>query len=266
MYIHNLNPVLVNIGFIEIRWYSLAYIFGILIGWWLGKRILDFRIKTQNSSLSLESFDSLISYIIISIIIGGRLGYIIFYNFGYYLDNPIDIFKIWEGGMSFHGALLGVVVGTHLFAKSIKTETFLFLDIIASVAPIGIFFGRVANFINGELFGKPTNASWSVIFPEVDNIPRHPSQIYEACLEGVLLFLILIPFIYNKKIKNGYCSSLFLIFYGLFRILAEQFREPDLQIGYFFNFFSLGSILSFVMIIAGILILLKIKKNERTAE
>ena len=266
MYIHNLNPVLVNIGFVEIRWYSLAYIFGILIGWWFGKKILDFRIKAKNSSLGLESFDNLISYIIISMIIGGRLGYIIFYNFGYYLNNPIDIFKIWEGGMSFHGALVGVVIGTHLFAKSIETETLLFLDIIACVAPIGIFFGRIANFINGELFGKPTNLSWSVVFPEVDNVPRHPSQIYEAFLEGILLFLILIPFIYNKKIRTGYCSSLFLIFYGLFRILAEQFREPDLQIGYFFNFFSLGSILSLFMVIAGILILLKIKKNERAAE
>ena len=266
MYIHNLNPVLVNIGFVEIRWYSLAYIFGILIGWWFGKKILDFRIKAKNSSLGLVSFDNLISYIIISMIIGGRLGYIIFYNFDYYLNNPIDIFKIWEGGMSFHGALVGVVIGTHLFAKSIETETLLFLDIIACVAPIGIFFGRIANFINGELFGKPTNLSWSVVFPEVDNVPRHPSQIYEAFLEGILLFLILIPFIYNKKIRTGYCSSLFLIFYGLFRILAEQFREPDLQIGYFFNFFSLGSILSLFMVIAGILILLKIKKNERAAE
>ncbi len=265
MYIHNLEPVLFSIGFLEIRWYSLAYILGILIGWWLGKKMLDFRIKAQNSSLQLENFDNLISYIILSIIIGGRLGYVILYNFTYYLNNPIDIFKIWEGGMSFHGALLGVILGTHLFAKSIKTKTFIFLDVIVCVAPIGIFFGRIANFINGELFGKPTNAPWSVIFPEIDNVPRHPSQIYEAFLEGVLLFLILIPFIYNKKTKTGYCSGLFLIFYGIFRIFAEQFREPDLQIGYLFGFFSLGSALSFVMIAAGILILLKIKNNEQTA-
>ena len=265
MYIHNFDPILISIGFIEIRWYSLAYIFGILIGWWLGKKILDSRMSGQNGSALLVNFDNLISYIIISVIIGGRLGYILFYNFGYYINNPIDIFKIWEGGMSFHGALVGVVIGTHLFAKSIKTETLLFLDIIACVAPIGIFFGRIANFINGELFGKPTNLSWSVVFPEVDNVPRHPSQIYEAFLEGILLFLILIPFIYNKKIRTGYCSSLFLIFYGLFRILGEQFREPDLQIGYLFGFFSLGSALSFVMIAAGILILLKIKNNEQTA-
>tara|TARA_B100000427_G_scaffold322988_1_gene325783 strand:+ start:546 stop:1343 length:798 start_codon:yes stop_codon:yes gene_type:complete len=265
MYIHNFDPVLISIGFIEIRWYSLAYVFGILMGWWLGKKILDFRKKSQNISVDLESFDGLISYIIISIIIGGRLGYIIFYNFSYYLNNPIDIFKIWEGGMSFHGALLGIIFGTHLFAKSIKTETFLFLDIIVCVAPIGIFFGRIANFINGELFGKPTNVPWSVIFPEVDNISRHPSQIYEAILEGFVIFLILIPIIYNKRTKTGYCSSLFLILYGLLRILGEQFREPDIQVGYLFDLFSLGTVLSFIMVVAGIIILVKIKNNERAS-
>ncbi len=264
MYIHNFDPVLFSIGFIEIRWYSLAYIFGILIGWWLGKKILNFRIKTQNISLDLKSFDDLISYIIISIIIGGRLGYVIFYNLQYYLNNPVDIFKIWEGGMSFHGALIGIIVGTYIFAKNIKTETFLFLDIIVCVAPIGIFFGRIANFINGELFGKPADVSWSVVFPVVDNIPRHPSQLYEAFLEGVLIFLVLIFLIYNKKIKTGYCSGIFLILYGLLRILGEQFREPDIQIGYLFNLFSLGSFLSFIMMLAGILILVKIKNNERT--
>ena len=262
MYIHNFDPILISIGFIEIRWYSLAYIFGILIGWWLGKKILDSRMSGQNSSALLDNFDNLISYIIISIIIGGRLGYILFYNFGYYINNPIDIFKIWEGGMSFHGGLLGVIVGTHLFARSKKIETFIFLDVIACVAPIGLFFGRVANFINGELFGKPSTLPWSVVFPEIDNVSRHPSQLYEALLEGLLLFLILIFFAYNKKTKTGQCSSIFLILYGLFRIVSEQFREPDIQVGYVFNIISLGSVLSFIMIIAGILILLKVKNNE----
>jgi phosphatidylglycerol:prolipoprotein diacylglycerol transferase len=233
-----------------------------LFGWWLGKKILDFKIKNHNTSVDLESFDNLISYIIISVIIGGRLGYILFYNSIYYLNNPIDIFKIWEGGMSFHGGLLGVIIGTHLFAKSKKVESFIFLDIIACVAPIGLFFGRVANFINGELFGKPSSLPWSVVFPKIDNVSRHPSQLYEALLEGVLLFLILIFFAYNKKTKTGYCSSIFLIFYGLFRIISEQFREPDIQIGYVFDLLSLGSVLSFVMIIAGSLILVKIKDNE----
>jgi len=262
MYIHNFDPILISIGFIEIRWYSLAYIFGILIGWWLGKKILDSRMSGQNGSALLVNFDNLISYIIISVIIGGRLGYILFYNFGYYINNPIDIFKIWEGGMSFHGGLLGVIVGTHLFARSKKIETFIFLDVIACVAPIGLFFGRVANFINGELFGKPSTLPWSVVFPEIDNVSRHPSQLYEALLEGLLLFLILIFFAYNKKTKTGQCSSIFLILYGLFRIVSEQFREPDIQVGYVFNIISLGSVLSFIMIIAGILILLKVKNNE----
>ena len=262
--VHNFDPVLINLGFIKIHWYSLAYIFGILIGWWYGRIIIKKKISNVERDNYIKNYDDLISYIIIGVIVGGRLGYIIFYNPSYFIEDPLQIFKIWEGGMSFHGALVGVVIGTHLFAKSIETETLLFLDIIACVAPIGIFFGRIANFINGELFGKPTNVPWSVIFPQVDNVPRHPSQIYEAFFEGVLLFLILLPFIYNKKVKTGLCSGLFLIFYGFFRILAEQFREPDLQIGYLFNHFSLGSILSLIMIVAGILILQKIKKNERS--
>ena len=262
MYIHNLNPILIDLEFIEIRWYSLAYIFGILIGWWLGKKILEFRTKSQNISLDLQSFDDLVSYIIISLIIGGRMGYVVFYNFTYYLKNPIDIFKIWEGGMSFHGALLGVVLGTYFFSKNKRFQTFLFLDVIACVAPIGLFFGRIANFINSELYGTTTNVRWSVIFPTIDNLPRHPSQLYEAFLEGIVLFLILIILIYNKKTKTGYCSSFFLILYGLFRIFAENFREPDAHIGYLFDLFSLGTVLSFFMIIAGTLILLKIKNQD----
>ena len=197
---------------------------------------------------------------IISIIIGGRLGYVIFYNPVYYIDNPIDILKIWEGGMSFHGGLIGVVVGTYFFSRRLNLETFIFLDVIACVSPIGLFLGRVANFINGELFGKPTDVSWAVVFSKTDMIPRHPSQLYEAFLEGILLFLILIPIIYNKNIKTGFSSGFFLILYGFFRILSEQFREPDEHIGNFFDLFSMGSILSSIMIIAGTIILIKIKK------
>jgi len=262
MYIHNLNPVLINLGFLEIRWYSLAYIFGILIGWWIAKRIINFKIKNEVVSFDLKIFDDLISYIIISIILGGRIGYIIFYNGSYYFNNPINIFKIWEGGMSFHGALIGVIIGTYLFSKKIKINTFFFLDIIASVAPVGIFFGRVANFINSELYGKPSNFFWSVTFPKIDMLARHPSQLYEALLEGLVLFLILITVILKKSIRIGLCSSLFMILYGVFRILAEQFREPDAQIGYLFNLFSMGSFLSFTMILAGLFIFIKIKNNE----
>ena len=262
MIIHNFDPILIDFGIIQIRWYSLAYIFGILVGWLYGKSILKKQTQEQNQKNYLENFDDLIGYIIIGVIVGGRLGYVIFYNSSYFIEQPIEILKLWEGGMSFHGGLLGVIVGTHFFAKSKKIETFIFLDTIACVAPIGLFFGRVANFINGELFGKPSTLPWSVIFPEIDNVSRHPSQLYEALLEGVLLFVILIFFAYDKKTKTGYCSSIFLILYGLFRIVSEQFREPDVQIGYVFNMISLGSVLSFVMIIVGSLILLKAKNNE----
>jgi phosphatidylglycerol:prolipoprotein diacylglycerol transferase len=262
MYIHNLSPVLINFGFLEIRWYSLAYIFGILIGWWVAKKIIIFKIENKTVTFDVKFLDDLISYVIISIIVGGRFGYIIFYNLSYYLSNPLDVFKIWQGGMSFHGALIGVIVGTYLFSKKTKINLFFFLDIISSVAPIGIFFGRIANFINAELYGKPTSLFWSVVFPEVDKIPRHASQLYEAALEGVVLFIILISIIYIKSIKIGTVSALFMILYGLFRIAAEQFREPDIQIGYLFDVFSMGSILSFSMILIGLLILKKARNNE----
>ena len=262
MYIHDLNPILINFGFFEIRWYSIAYIFGILIGWWLAKKIIFFKIENKIIIFDLKRFDDLISYIIISIILGGRIGYVIFYNFSYYLNNPIDIFKIWEGGMSFHGALIGIIVGTYFFSKNIKINTYFFLDIIACVAPVGIFFGRIANFINGELYGKPGSFTWSVVFPKIDMIPRHPSQLYEAFLEGIILFSILITLIFKKNIKIGVCSGLFMILYGVFRILAEQFREPDKQIGYLFDLLSMGSILSLIMLLAGLFILIKIKNNE----
>jgi phosphatidylglycerol:prolipoprotein diacylglycerol transferase len=262
MYIHDLSPVLINFGFFEIRWYSLAYIFGILIGWWIAKKIIVLKVQNKVPTFDVRGFDDLISYIIISIILGGRLGYVIFYNPTYYFDNPLDTFKIWQGGMSFHGALIGVILGTYLFANKVKINLFFFLDVIACVAPIGIFFGRVANFINGELYGKPSNFYLSVIFPEVDKIPRHPSQLYEAALEGIMLFVILISVYFKKETKTGVVSALFLVLYGFFRIVAEQFREPDIQIGYIFNFFSMGSILSFSMILIGLFILKKAVNNE----
>ena len=262
MYIHDLDPVLLNFNFFEIRWYSLAYILGIVIGWWIAKKIIFFKIENKTVLFDIKIFDDLISYIIISIIIGGRLGYIIFYNSSYYFNNPLDIFKIWQGGMSFHGALIGIILGTYLFASKVKINFMFFLDIIASVAPIGIFFGRVANFINGELYGKPSTFFWSVIFPKVDRFPRHPSQLYEAILEGFILFVILISVICKKKIKTGVVSGLFMILYGFFRIIAEQFREPDMQVGYILNLFSMGTVLSFSMILIGIFILKKATNNE----
>jgi len=262
MFTHNLNPVLLDFGFFAIRWYSLAYVVGILIGWWLGREIILKNFKSIRQKFDLKEFDDLISYLIISIIIGGRIGYIIFYNFEYYTSNPLEIIKIWEGGMSFHGALIGVITGTFLFSIKKKIAPLFFLDIIACVSPVGIFFGRVANFINSELVGKATNVSWSVIFPAVDMIPRHPSQLYEAFLEGIILFLILNFFILKKNYKTGICSYLFLMIYGFFRILSEYFREPDSQVGYLFGFFSMGTILSFFMIFCGVILFTYLKKNE----
>ena len=231
------------------------------MAWWLGKKIIIKKSNDLNYSFDVREFDNLITYLIISILIGGRIGYVLFYNFEYYSSNFVEIFKIWNGGMSFHGALLGIIIGTYLFASKKNISTFFLLDIIACVSPIGIFFGRLANFINGELIGKATNASWGIIFPLVDQVPRHPSQLYEALLEGMVLFILMNLIVMKKNYKIGLCSSMFLIFYGLLRIISEFFREPDAQIGYLFNLASTGTILSVVMFLVGITLYL-IRKNE----
>ena len=210
-----------------------------------------------------KEFLKILSNILISIILGGRLGYVLFYNFEYYISNPVEIIKIWEGGMSFHGALIGIIIGTYLFSTKKNIPTFFFLDVIACVSPIGILFGRIANFINGELVGKVTEVSWGIIFPAIDMMPRHPSQLYEALLEGLILFILINTITLKRKYKVGLSSSLFLIFYGIFRIVAEQFREPDSQLGYLFGNLSMGTILSSIMVISGFVILIILrKKNE----
>ena len=263
MLIHSLDPIIFKIGFITIRWYSLAYILGILIGWWLGKKIITFKSKINNRETLSKNFDDLITYLIISIIIGGRMGYVLFYNFEYYIENPFDIIKIWEGGMSFHGGLIGVIIGVLFFCDFKKNFSLIYLDVIACVAPIGLFFGRIANFINSELFGKPSSLPWSIIFPKIDNVPRHPSQLYEAMLEGVVLFLIMLFLTFKIKLNNGVSASIFLVFYGVFRIFSEYFREPDVQVGYIFNIFSLGTLLSFIMVICGLVMAINLAKNEK---
>ena len=255
MFINNFDPIAFQIMSFEIRWYSLAYILGIVVGWILCKKIF-----IKNSDIS-EKFDDYITYLIIGIILGGRIGYIIFYNFSYYLDNIFDIFKIWQGGMSFHGGLLGVIASSYIFAKKNNQNPFFYLDQVSLVAPIGIFFGRLANFINSELYGTATDLPWSVIFAKVDNLSRHPSQLYEAILEGIILFLILIYFMNKGFLKKpGLISGLFLIFYSLFRFFVEFFRVPDEQIGYLFLNLTMGQIISLVF--ASIGITLFYLKNE----
>ena len=249
MFINNFDPVAFQIMSFEIRWYSLAYIFGIIIGWLLCKKIF---IKDTKIN---EKFDDYLTYSILGIIIGGRLGYILFYNFNYYLNNFFDIFKIWQGGMSFHGGLLGIIIASILFAKKNNQNPFIYMDLVSLVAPIGIFFGRLANFINSELYGTVSNVPWSVIFVKVDNLTRHPSQLYEAFLEGIILFLLLIYF--RKKnylLKPGTISGLFLIFYSIFRFFVEFYRVPDEHIGYLAFNLSTGQIVSVVFLIIGTIV------------
>ncbi len=260
MFINNFDPVAIQIFSIEIRWYSIAYILGILIGWILSKKIFisNFEIK--------EKFDDFITYLILGIIIGGRLGYVIFYNPSYYLDNFSDIFKIWEGGMSFHGGVIGVIIVSILFAKRNNQNTLIYLDIVSIVAPIGIFFGRLANFINSELYGIESNLPWSVKFIQVDNLSRHPSQLYEAIFEGIILFLILIYFRKKEFMKTpGLISGLFLIFYSFFRFVIEFLRVPDKQLGYLFFSLTMGQIISLIFFIIGIyLIIAKYEIKKRS--
>ena len=255
MFINNFDPVAIQIFSLEIRWYSLAYIFGILIGWFLSKRIFitEYQIR--------EKFDDYITCLIIGIILGGRLGYVLFYNINFYISNPFDILKIWQGGMSFHGGLLGVIIASIWFAKKNNQNPYNYLDIVSLVAPIGIFFGRIANFLNSELYGIETNLPWGVKFVKIDNLFRHPSQIYEALFEGIILFLILIYFKNRGLLKiPGLISGLFLIFYSIFRFIIEFFRVPDEQLGYLLFNLTMGQIISFIFFLIGIYLV--IVKNE----
>ena len=259
MFINNFDPVAFQIISFEIRWYSLAYIAGIIIGWMLCKKIF-----IQKSDIN-EKFDDYVTYLVIGIIIGGRLGYIIFYNFNYYINNLFDIFKVWEGGMSFHGGLIGIIVASILFSKKNSQDSFLYMDLVSLVAPIGIFFGRLANFINSELYGTPTDIPWAVTFIQVDNLSRHPSQLYEAILEGVILFLILMYFKNKDYLKKpGLISGLFLIFYSIFRFFIEFVRVPDEQLGYLIFELSMGQIISLIFFVIGIILFYLKNENKQT--
>ena len=259
MLINNFDPIAIQIFSFEIRWYSLAYIIGILLGWILSKRIFisDNDIR--------EKFDDFITYLIIGIILGGRLGYVFFYDFNYYYNNPLDIFKIWQGGMSFHGGLIGIIFVSVWFSKRNDQNAFKYLDIVSLVSPIGIFFGRVANFINSELYGVETNLPWGVKFIKIDNLTRHPSQLYEAFFEGIVLFVILIFFKNKKFMKTpGLISALFLIFYSIFRFIIEFFRVPDEQLGYLLFNLTMGQIISFIFLLIGIyLIIIKYETKKK---
>ena len=258
MFINNFDPVAFELFTFEIRWYSLSYIFGILLGWLYCRKIL---IKNNEY---LELFDDLITYIILGIILGGRLGYVLFYNPIYFKNNISEIFMIWNGGMSFHGGLLGTILATYLFCKKKNINSFIFLDLISLSAPIGIFLGRISNFINSELYGRETDVAWGFKFLKVDSLTRHPSQLYEAFFEGILLF-VLLNFFYKKfiNIKPGIISALFLIFYSFLRFLIEFTREPDSHIGFLLLNLSLGQLICIIFLIIGIILYYRLHEGKK---
>ena len=251
----NIDPVLIGIGPLALRWYSLAYIAGILLGYWYAARLLDQNRlwRAGGAPLSRADLWDLVTWATLGIVIGGRLGYVLFYNPAHYLANPVEILAVWSGGMAFHGGALGLAIAAIAYAVQREIPALSLLDVIAATAPIGLFFGRVANFINGELYGRPTDVPWSMVFPAGGPEPRHPSQLYEAALEGIALFLILRLFTHwlGSLRRPGLTLGIFLIGYGAARSFVELFRMPDDHIGFLYGGLTMGMALSVPMIVAG---------------
>jgi len=244
-----IDPVLIKLGPLAIRWYGLMYIFGFVSSYLL----VLYQIKKKALKIERSQIDDIYFYLIIGLIAGARLGYVFFYNLGFYLQNPLEIFVLWHGGMSFHGGLVGTFLAGYIIIKKRGLKFITILDLIVPTCPIGIGLGRLGNFINGELFGKETDMPWAMVFPEGGNIQRHPSQLYEAFFEGLVLFVVL--WIYkDRKKREGDVFALFLIMYGILRFFCEFFREPDLQVGYILNLLTMGQILSSIMIFAGLVL------------
>jgi len=248
-----IDPVAISIGPIEIRWYALSYLAGFLIGLYVIKKFIALY---PSKYITKSMCDDLLTWVIIGVIVGGRLGYVIFYNAEYYLENPFDAIKIWQGGMAFHGGLMGVITAMIAFAWKHKMPFFALADRVAVVTPIGLFFGRIANFINGELFGRPTDAPWGMVFVEGD-VARHPSQLYQAMTEGIVLFVILIILQRSKYVRDHYgiISGMFLSAYAFMRFFVEYTRQPDAQIGFLTFGLSMGQLLCIPMFLAGLAII-----------
>ena len=251
----SINPIVMSLGFIDIRWYSLAYVFAFILG--------SVIIKKLNSRsyrlISNEKIDKFFIWAIIGVILGGRIGYVLFYQTNLFFTKPTYILEIWNGGMSFHGGLIGMILSIYLFSLKYKIHFFSLSDLVSLVAPIGLFLGRISNFINTELYGRVTDFPLAIIYPLIDTNPRHPSQLYEAFFEGIILFLILLYY-FSKKPKKYMISSisgLFLIFYSIFRFLIEYLREPDYHLGLVFYYFSMGQLLCIPFLLAGIWIIVR---------
>ena len=246
----NIDPIAIHLGPLAIRWYSLAYVTGILGGWWLISRELAAR---PLANLSKKAFDDTIMWAVIGIILGGRLGFVLFYKPGYYLENPGQILHVWEGGMSFHGGLLGFILAFFLFCRKYHINFLSLMDLMASVAPVGLFCGRIANFINGELYGRVTDSPLGMVFPHGGELPRHPSQLYEAGLEGVVLFCLMFWLLKktNARETPGFLCGAFLCGYAISRVIVECFREPDSYLGFIAGPATMGQILSLPMLLLG---------------
>jgi phosphatidylglycerol---prolipoprotein diacylglyceryl transferase len=245
----HIDPIAISLGPIAIRWYALAYIAGLLLGW----RYCRILASRPPARLSARAVDDFLVWAALGVILGGRIGYILFYKPDYYLANPLHVLFIWQGGMSFHGGLLGVATAIALFARKEGVPVLNVSDIVAGAAPIGLFFGRIANFVNGELFGRPTDLPWGVIFPRGGPIPRHPSQLYEAGMEGLVLFTILYVLVRSGALeRRGTLTGAFLIGYAISRMLVELVRQPDQQLGFLIGGSTMGQLLSIPMLLAGI--------------
>lgn len=253
--INPISPVAFSVLGLDIRWYALAYIAAFVVGYWLVRRLTSSR--TSVVSLTKQELDDLLTAIIIGVILGGRLGYVLFYNFGYFLSHPVQIFALWHGGMSFHGGLIGVILSVFYYAHRHKKSALSLLDILAVVAPIGLFFGRIANFINQEVMGRPTDLPWGIVFNGSSVIPRHPSPLYEAATEGILLFIIMYCLYKYTRLRRypGALGGIMGMGYAIFRIFCEQFRAPDAHIGFLTTWgLTMGQLLSGIMFFAGLLI------------
>ncbi|MCG8518962.1 MAG: prolipoprotein diacylglyceryl transferase [Pseudomonadales bacterium] len=253
------DPVAISVGPLKVHWYGLTYLVGFLVGWWLGR----LRTRRPWSPLNEEQMGDLLFYIALGVILGGRFGYVVFYNFDQFLADPLWLFRVWEGGMAFHGGLLGVMVAMWWYARKIGRTFFELADFVAPLVPVGLGAGRIGNFINGELWGRPTDVPWGMVFPQApDLLARHPSQLYQFALEGVALFIALWWFSSRKRPTMA-VSGLFLVLYGCFRILVEFVRQPDAQLGYLaFDWLTMGQLLSLPMILAGLgLIVFAYRRN-----
>lgn len=256
----DIDPVLISFGPFAVRWYSLAYIAGLVLGW----RLIRHLAVKPAYNINPNKVDDFIVWATLGVILGGRIGYILFYNFSYFAENPLKIFMVWEGGMSFHGGFLGVVIATLFFCRQHRINFFKLSDLLACATPIGLFFGRIANFINAELFGRVTNVPWGVVFPNSGPAPRHPSQLYEAALEGLLLFVVINIMARYSAVQNrrGFLTGAFLSGYAASRIFVELFRQPDAHIGLLLLNLTLGQWLSLPMLAAGIYIMFRSQPSK----